>query len=72
MMPLRRKVFQTGGSKAITLPKSWLELHEEKIGKEIDEVLIEVDGELVVKPMITEATDKHANRGGGGGSSERC
>lgn len=51
-MPIVRKVFEIGDSKAITLPKSWLKYYEEKAQHEIREVEIEVNRELKIRPII--------------------
>jgi len=52
-MPIKKSVITLGKySKAVTLPKSWLELYERELGYKIKEVLIEVDGELKIKPYI--------------------
>ena len=51
-MPLVRKVFEIGNSKAITLPKSWFAFHEKETGQKIAEVAIEVDGILRVEPIL--------------------
>ena len=51
-MPLIRKVIQVGTSKAISLPKSWLELIERETGKPIKEVAVEVNGVLTIRPII--------------------
>lgn len=52
-MPLVRTLIKIGrSSRAVVLPKSWLEYYEEKAGCKIEEVTIEVDGELRIKPII--------------------
>ena len=57
-MPIVRKVFEIGDSKAITLPKSWLKYYEEKAQHEIREVEIEVNRELKIKPVIRGVKDE--------------
>ena len=57
-MPIVRKVFEIGDSKAITLPKSWLKYYEEKAQHEIREVEIEVNRELKIKPVIKGMKDE--------------
>jgi hypothetical protein len=42
-MPIIRKVMDLRTSRAICLPKSWLEYFEKESGQEINEVAIEVD-----------------------------
>lgn len=51
-MPLVRKVITVGRARAITLPAEWLEWIRRESGKEPREVLIEVDGELKIKPKL--------------------
>jgi len=48
-MPLKRKIFQLGGSYVVTLPKSWVETAKAEIGN-FKYVLVEVDGELRLRP----------------------
>jgi antitoxin component of MazEF toxin-antitoxin module len=50
-IPIRRKICRIGDGKAIFLPKSWVDLLEEEYGQ-IKHVAIEVDGELIIKPII--------------------
>lgn len=51
-MPIIRKIFEIGGSKAITLPRSWFDFHERQSGEKISEVAIEVDDTLTVIPVL--------------------
>ena len=51
-MPIIRKVIQVGTSRAVCLPKSWLELIERETGKTIKEVAVEVNGVLTIQPII--------------------
>ena len=51
-VPIIRKVIQVGTSKAVSLPKSWLELIERETGKSIKEVAVEVNGILTIRPII--------------------
>lgn len=51
-MPLVRKIIVVGGSRAVTLPKDWLEYYEKMSGKPIEEVAIEVNKVLKVMPLI--------------------
>lgn len=48
---LIRKVIQVGTSKAVSLPKSWLELIERETGKPLKEVTLEVNENLIVRPL---------------------
>ena len=55
-MPIIRKIIEVGKtSRGIILPKSWLEFFEEKEGKPIEEVAIEVDNTLTITPIFKEA-----------------
>jgi hypothetical protein len=50
-VPLSRKIIGIGKtSRAIILPKSWLDWHEQRIGP-INKVAIEVNSELRIKPL---------------------
>ena len=51
MMPLLQKVIRVGTSRMIVLPSSWLKYNEQKLGEEIVEVAIEVNGDLRIKPL---------------------
>jgi len=54
-MPIVRKIIEIGKtSKAVILPKSWLEYYEKKTGQKIEEVAIEVDRVLTIQPLIEE------------------
>lgn len=53
-MPIRRKICRIGSGFAVFLPKSWVTLLEEKHGRMIRAVTMEVDGQLVIKPIIEE------------------
>jgi antitoxin component of MazEF toxin-antitoxin module len=53
-MPIIRKIIQVGTSKAVSLPKSWLEFYERKYGQCIKEVSIEVNGKLTIRPFLKE------------------
>jgi hypothetical protein len=52
-MPIKRKICKIGTGFAIFLPRSWLDLLEEKHGK-VEAVAIEVNGILKVAPIFTE------------------
>jgi len=56
-MPLIRKVLPIGGSKGITLPKSWIEWIERETGKTVVEVAVEVDRVITISPIIPEKGD---------------
>ena len=51
-MPIIRKVMNLRTSKAICLPKSWLEFFEKETGSRITEVAIEVDHTLTITPIF--------------------
>jgi hypothetical protein len=52
-MPIKRKVCKIGTGFAVFLPKSWILLLEEKHGT-VEAVTMEVNGQLVIKPIINE------------------
>jgi antitoxin component of MazEF toxin-antitoxin module len=52
LMPIIRKILKVGNSKAVSLPKSWLEFYERDNGLEIKEVAIEVDKVLIITPIL--------------------
>jgi hypothetical protein len=49
-MPIRRKICKIGDSKAIFLPKSWIDLLEEKHGR-IEAVMMDVNDWLTIRPI---------------------
>ncbi len=51
-MPLSRKIIKVGHSRGTTFPKGWLKMVEANIGKEVNEVSIEVNGGLTILPMV--------------------
>ncbi len=51
-MPIIRKILDVGGSKGITLPKTWLEFFEREAGHKIDFVTLEVDRVVTIAPYI--------------------
>jgi len=51
-VPIKRKIFSIGDSKAVTLPKSWVEIIEKQIGKPLLEVAMEVDSTITIMPLI--------------------
>lgn len=53
-MPLLQKVIKVGHSRMIVLPSSWLKYNEQKMGEEIIEVAVEVDGDLRIRPLTKE------------------
>jgi len=57
-MPLIRKIVRIGNAKAITIPKGWLVYWQRKTNAPIVEVGIEVDGTLIVTPILPEKETK--------------
>jgi len=51
-MALRRRIFRIGSSKVVTIPGDWLDWLKAKYGKEPEEVDIEVNNELTIRPVI--------------------
>jgi antitoxin component of MazEF toxin-antitoxin module len=54
-MPIKRKICKIGNGFAIFVPKSWLFLLEAKHGS-IRSVTMEIDGKLVIEPLLEEET----------------
>lgn len=51
-MPIIRKLVQVGGSKAVTIPKSWIDDIERKTGQKLTELAVEINGVIKISPMI--------------------
>jgi hypothetical protein len=57
-MPLIRKIIDAGKtSKAVIIPKSWLEFYEEQEGKPIEFVTMEVNRVLKIAPILSKKKD---------------
>jgi antitoxin component of MazEF toxin-antitoxin module len=52
-MPIIRKIVQVGKAKAVCLPKAWLEWIKREYGETPNEVEIEVDHVLKIKPLLS-------------------
>ena len=57
-MPLIKPLTKLGASRAVILPKSWLEYHEDKLGHVIDTVYMEVDDCLKITPAPKKSAPK--------------
>ena len=53
-MPITRRIIQVGRSFAITLPKSWVIDAQNKSGKKMVEVAMEVNGTITITPKFGE------------------
>jgi antitoxin component of MazEF toxin-antitoxin module len=54
-MPLVRRIIDVGKtSKGIIIPKSWLAYYEKQNGQSIKKVTIEMNGKLIIKPILRE------------------
>jgi hypothetical protein len=63
-LPLIRKVLQHGNSRVFSLPKSWLVDAEEKVGRKIVAVALEVNSVITVTPVFEkESTERYTKRG---------
>lgn len=51
-MPIIRKLTSVGDSKGITLPKSWIVSAEEKAGKKMVAISMEVDKVITIQPIF--------------------
>jgi hypothetical protein len=53
-MPLKRKLIDVGGSRAVCLPADWLKFHEDKMGHKIENILLEINGVIRISVDETE------------------
>jgi len=51
-LPIIRKITYVGAARGISLPKSWLDWIRREYGVELKEVLIEINRELRVIPVL--------------------
>jgi len=63
-MPIVKKIVEIGGSKAVFLPKSWLEYWEQKCGYKIDRIAMEIDTELRLYPLLPKNKGKEVKKDG--------
>ena len=47
-MPLLKKLIDLGNSKAITIPKDWLDYYKERNGVELETVLMEISDSKII------------------------
>jgi len=59
-MPLKRRLINVGDSRAVVIPADWLKYHEDKTGKKIENILLEIDN------VITLAVDDSQSIASGG------
>lgn len=58
-MPIIRKIIDVGKtSRAVIIPKSWLQYYEEQQGEPIEAVAIEVNKALQITPIIKKKSDE--------------
>jgi len=51
-MPIIRSILNLGNSKAVTIPKSWLTNAEDKTGRKIIALAMEIDGTITLQPVF--------------------
>ena len=51
-MPIIRSILNLGNSKAVTIPKSWLTSAEDKTGRKIIALAMEIDGTITLQPVF--------------------
>ena len=61
-MPLLKNLINLGNSKAITIPKDWLDYYKNKTGKELETVLMEIDGSKIILYAEVEEQKNGSNR----------
>lgn len=47
-MPLLRKLVKVGNSRMVTIPPDWIEYYAKLLGHPIEEVLMELNGEITI------------------------
>jgi len=47
-MPLKRRLIRVGNSRAVVIPPDWLKYYEEKAGQPIRNILMELDGVIII------------------------
>jgi hypothetical protein len=60
-MPIIRKILNIGDSKAVTLPKSWIENAEEGAGLKVIALALEVNGSIVLQPVFEKKIKNRRN-----------
>jgi len=53
-MPIIRRVVTVGTSRAVTIPPTWLREIEERTGRKVDELLMEIDTAIRIYPREAE------------------
>ena len=48
-MPIPRKIVKIGGSYYVAIPPAWLEYHAKKLGKPVEELLMELNNSITLK-----------------------
>jgi len=51
-LPEIRKIIKVGNSHLVSIPIKWLRYYEKQAGYQIINVLVEINGELKIKPYI--------------------
>lgn len=57
-LPEIRKIIKLGKGYVISIPSKWLKYQEEKSGSKIDQILLEINGELKIKPYAEKGDRK--------------
>ncbi len=60
-MPISRSVYKRkDGTRVITLPKSWVEILEDKYGEKLEEVHMDISNEkIIITPNIGGKDEQH-------------
>ena len=51
-MNLVRKVVAVGHSKAVIIPKGWLESEENRTGRKVEQVRLRINGSITIEPYF--------------------
>ena len=59
-MSMLKKVITVGHSKAITLPKGWVDLAEKRQGAQLEAIEMDMgtDGTIMIRPLVQDTPNK--------------
>lgn len=60
-MPISRRVIKIGGGRYVALPPAWLEYYENKSGKPIETVLMELNNAITITIEESKNESKEPN-----------
>ena len=54
-MPLKRKLIKVGNSRAVIIPSDWIRYYEEKYGRPVITILMELNNDITITVEETDA-----------------